>query len=217
MSEPRDLALIDKARTALAEARTIEEAKDLRDKAGALAYYAARKGGAEEAERYANEIRLRAERKIGELSAQMEKAKPGGAIEGKRGGSRPIESATAAPSKVAALEAAGIRKEDASRFERMAAIPEKRFDAEVVKPEATTRTLARIGGEYRKPATKRSNEPVKVARPPVSDRVIEQLVRRFRAQVERLTRREIERWPTGASKAPLVRALNEVANELQEA
>jgi hypothetical protein len=48
-----------------------------------------------------------------------------------------------------ALAAAGIESQDASAFERIAAIPEKRFEAEVAKPEATTRGLARVGAEYR--------------------------------------------------------------------
>jgi len=60
-----------------------------------------------------------AERRLGEITAEMEKAAAG----------RPSRemSATAAPiSKSAALASVGIAKEDASRFERIAAIPAAR-------------------------------------------------------------------------------------------
>ena len=74
----RDLALIDEARKALAEAKTIGETSEIRDQAAAMERYLKRREGAEEAGRYATEIRLRAERKIGEL-LDPTKEKRGGA------------------------------------------------------------------------------------------------------------------------------------------
>jgi hypothetical protein len=55
---------------AIAEAYAIDEVKDIRDKAIALEQYA-RQARNIEAERKAAEIRLRAERKCGELSAAL--------------------------------------------------------------------------------------------------------------------------------------------------
>lgn len=66
-----DLALIDTARRALAEARDLGDVKDVRDRAITIQRYLSRKEGAEEAAGYANEIRLRAERRIGELLAEL--------------------------------------------------------------------------------------------------------------------------------------------------
>lgn len=212
MSEHRDLALIDTARAALAEARTVVEAKDIHDKAAAVAYYAARKQGSEEAERYATEIRLRAERRIGEIAAQLETA------QGKRT-DRTSHSVDAKcePTKAQALEAVGINRDAASKFERIAAIPEKRFEEEVRKPAATTRSLARIGGEYRRPQkAPRRLAPVPVPGPAVSDRILEQRAQMLRTAVERVLRKYVAEWPPGASLSPLVRVLVEISNHVKE-
>lgn len=79
-------------------------------------------------------MRLRAERRLGEITREMEKA------QGKRVDTSPREGEK---SKADALKTAGIETQDAYRYERIAAIPERRFEAEVVKPEAATRGLAR--------------------------------------------------------------------------
>jgi hypothetical protein len=62
----------------LARARTLDDVLTIRDQAAAVAYYAARRSGAEKAERYANEIRLRAERRLREITTEMERHPTGG-------------------------------------------------------------------------------------------------------------------------------------------
>src|SRR5215207_1572682 len=62
---------------ALAEAHSIDEAKDWADKATALAAYA-RQVNDRQLEIMSAEIRLRAKRRIGELSADLEKAQHAG-------------------------------------------------------------------------------------------------------------------------------------------
>lgn len=60
------------ARRALAEARNIDEVKDVRDKAEALRAYAIQRGESHEMQNDIAEIKVRAERRIGELIPQMQ-------------------------------------------------------------------------------------------------------------------------------------------------
>jgi len=63
------LTYFNRARAALAKAIDLDEVKEIRDKAEALRIYARQAGEAAEIERQCAEIRLRAERRIGELLA----------------------------------------------------------------------------------------------------------------------------------------------------
>ena len=125
-TQPRDLMLIDRARQALAEAQSLDEVVDLRDKAAALGAYLKRRDGAEEAAGHALEIRVRAERKTGEM-LRARKKHPGG---------RPnwLQPATSLP---ATLEELGVEKTQALRWQRIASIPEEKFESEIQE-----RTLA---------------------------------------------------------------------------
>lgn len=77
----QELAKIDVAKRALMEARSIPEIKDIRDKAEAIRLYYRKRGSNLEVQNLAAELKLRAERKLGELLREMEKAK-GAAEEG---------------------------------------------------------------------------------------------------------------------------------------
>src|SRR5262245_39848314 len=113
------LVKYETARKALAEARRVDEAKAIRDKAEALAAYA-RQVRDEEMRRWVLEIKYRAERRIGELSRGLDKgAGPG------RG--KTIREATKS-FKADALKTAGISKDQASKCEAIAAIPEQAFN-----------------------------------------------------------------------------------------
>ena len=70
---PRELVLLDKASRALAQASTVDEIKDIRDKAEAARKYAQSAKLGLDIQNYAAEIKLRAERKVGELLLDMEK------------------------------------------------------------------------------------------------------------------------------------------------
>ncbi len=96
---------------AISAAYKVDEVKDIRDKALAVEHYC-RQAGNTEAERQACEIRLRAERKAGQLLAKMTKAK--GRL--KRGKVLP-RSNDATTGTLAAL---GISKSQSSRFQALA-------------------------------------------------------------------------------------------------
>lgn len=115
---PRTLVRYDQARQALAEAHRIDEVKDIADKAVALAAYA-RQAKDADMERWVAEIRLRARRRIGELTADL----PDG-----RG-----KSSTAETFKRDALNAAGITKVEAHRCEQLARVPEEKFESYIAQ------------------------------------------------------------------------------------
>lgn len=71
------LVKLDEAIRALAEASTLQEIKDIRDKAEAIKAYVKAAGYSLEMQNQAAETKLRAERKAGELLKEMEKNKGG--------------------------------------------------------------------------------------------------------------------------------------------
>ncbi|TPN69767.1 hypothetical protein FJ980_32865, partial [Mesorhizobium sp. B1-1-5] len=72
---PSALVRYDAAVRALAEAKSVDEVKDLRDKAEAMRAYA-RQAKNKDLEADAAEIRIRAERRLGELIAEMRDVTP---------------------------------------------------------------------------------------------------------------------------------------------
>lgn len=201
-----ELGPLDRARLILSETCTMEEAVEVRDQAEAVLHYARRRRGAEDAVRLAMEIRLRAERKIGEIAREIEKA------QGRRTDQPSATKARGSETKAATLEAAGIAKEDASRFERIAAIPPDVFDVEVTKPEANTRSLARLGGTYRASAASPRQTKARVT---TSSDVL-RMRDHFTGQIQRIVQRYVLRWPKGWSMVPLADALDEISDAIRE-
>lgn len=78
------LAKIDQGRLALYEARSLADVKRIADIASAMETYSRRQKLGEEAERYARELRLDAERKLGEILRDTPK----------NAGGRPTETGT---------------------------------------------------------------------------------------------------------------------------
>src|SRR3972149_800455 len=77
MTQETQLAHFDAARQALALASSIDEVKLIRDQAEAIRQYIRQQKGSLEMQNQAAEIKIRAERRAGEMLRDMEKA-PGG-------------------------------------------------------------------------------------------------------------------------------------------
>ena len=136
------LVRYDAARAALSAALRVDEVKDIRDKAQAMAAYARQAQDTEMVE-WATEIKVRAERRAGELLRDM-------AATGERaasGGDRNASShrATMAPT----LEALGVSRDESSRWQKLAAVSEDQFEqavaaAKEVAGEVTTAAMLRM-------------------------------------------------------------------------
>jgi N6-adenosine-specific RNA methylase IME4 len=122
-----ELTRYDAARRALAEAHRVDEVKDIRDKAVAMQTYA-RQAQDTSLITQATEIRMRAERRAGELLIEMaerkERAKAGDA-----------DGSTRRPS-VPKLSDLGINKTQSSRWQELAKLDVEVFESKV---EATTK------------------------------------------------------------------------------
>ena len=120
-----ELVRYDAMCRAIAEAHAVDEVKDIRDKALAIEVYA-RQAKNVENERRACEIRLRAERKCGQLLAEMEKAKasPGNQYTGK------LDRSTNA-SGPKTLSDLGITYDQSSKWQQLAKVPDDKFEKEL--------------------------------------------------------------------------------------
>ena len=127
---------------AIAQAHQVDEVKDIRDKAIALEHYA-RLASNLEAERQCREIRLRAERRCGQLLAERQMAK--GAAQpgvGRRGGTTLSNGTTA-------LSDLGVTRDQSSRWQQLAGVPEPAFEAALAGAHPTT---SGIINAHREPA-----------------------------------------------------------------
>src|SRR5262249_49649 len=129
---------------ALAEARDVDEVKDVRDKAAAMQIYA-RQTKDHSLIDHATEIRLRAEIRAGELLNEMsdkgERQKPGDNPQGRNSGSsRPL------PLKVCDM---GVTKSQWSRWQQLAALPreEQERKIELAKKKASSAMTAQGGSK----------------------------------------------------------------------
>ncbi len=102
----------------------VDEIKDIRDKAYAMEAYF-RQAKNPEPERRACEIRLRAERRAGQLLAEMDKSPAG----------RPaIISSAELQIKDPTLEELGITRDQSSKWQQLAKVPQDDFDAALAAP-----------------------------------------------------------------------------------
>lgn len=118
----------EQARTALAEAHRVDEVKDIRDKAEAMAAYA-RQAKDSELIQYATEIKVRAERRCGELLATTEKNRGAQGI-----GKSAVERSDSTPPTLSEM---GLTRDESSRYQQLAAMPAEHFETAVATAKAT--------------------------------------------------------------------------------
>jgi len=138
------LTKYDAARYALSVAVEVDEVKDIRDKAEGLAAYA-RQAKDTELVQWATEIKVRAERRAGQMLAEMPKQA------GARGSGKKVESHDATPLRT--LADIGITKSDSSRWQKLAAVSDQQFEhavaaAKEVAGEVTTAAMLRAAKAY---------------------------------------------------------------------
>lgn len=130
------LIRFDAARVALAEARSVDEVKDVRDRAEALRLYMKQAGHGLEMQNDVAEIKLRAERRAGELLGEMEKRDGGDATRAR------LQGATELPPTLADL---GIERTQSHRWQAEAAVPEERFERYLADTRAGGDELTSVG------------------------------------------------------------------------
>lgn len=134
------LAKYDTMVHAITAAHEVDEVKSIRDQAVALEHYA-RQAKNVDAERKAREIRLRAERRVGQITKAMAKSKGGRPKKKPRGAVPPVsKTRCAAPSvsKKDQLKAAGVTVDQAKQWEKLAAVPDEVFDEALISAEMPT-------------------------------------------------------------------------------
>lgn len=153
MNVRQQLTRYDAARFALAEARRVDEVKDIRDKAVAMQEYARQ---AKDAELLADatEIRFRAEQRAGDMLAAMTKAK------GTRGAGRPTlgSSRSLPPKQETTLNTLGITKTQSSKWQKLAALPADKFEIRVEHAKARVAGMTTSAPSYSKAQYTGENE-----------------------------------------------------------
>ncbi|MBK8799429.1 MAG: hypothetical protein IPM07_25410 [Anaerolineales bacterium] len=120
------LVRYEAARTALAEAHKIDEVKDIRDKAEAMAAYA-RQAKDLELIQWATEIKVRAERRAGQMLADELPADKGRSNVAKS----LISPGSYDTTPGAKLSDFGVTKDQSSAWQKLAAMPEEHFETAV--------------------------------------------------------------------------------------
>ena len=127
-----ELVRYDAMCRAIDAAYQVDEVKDIRDKARAWEVYSQQARNVE-AERRACKIRLRAERKAGQLLRDMGKAKPPGDNQYMRNLDRCHEGTEAKT-----LNDLGISKRQSANWQKLANIPDDEFEVRLVEAKKPT-------------------------------------------------------------------------------
>lgn len=145
MNHPRDLVLLSKAEKAIAEAKTLDEVKDIVDRAAAVKAYAKKAQLGQKIVVEAAAIKLRAERRLGEMmqSINLANSAPGNQYTG------PLATHTLGVSPPIFLRDLGITKSDSARSQKIAKLPRETFERYIAENvdanrEPTTAALLRL-------------------------------------------------------------------------
>jgi hypothetical protein len=121
------LVRYETARQALAEAHRVDEVKDIRDKAQALAAYA-RQAKDTDLIAWATEIKVRAERRAGEMLR----------VTAERGERRGAGNPQLSQASTIGLDDLNITRDQSSRWQKLAAMPDEHFETAVATAKAQT-------------------------------------------------------------------------------
>jgi DNA modification methylase len=158
------LAKLEKAAALLAECNTIESVTQIRDTASAAAHYCKAQRLSADAYNRAAEIKLRAERKAGELLAAAELAK-GHRFTG--------ASQSEAPAEIT-LDSLGVSHKESHKWQAIAAVPAEQFENHVAEckeqqKEIRTGEFVKIGQQIKRAAKCKLSEVNDVANEPNSE------------------------------------------------
>lgn len=135
----QQLAKWEKARQAIAEAKSIDEIKKIRDKAEAFRLYAKQQKESLVVQNDVAEIKLRCERRIGEMLDEMPK----------QHGARPADKTTGlqdeTPLLPKTLSDIGITKSDSSRWQTISSLPEDKFEKYIAQVKKSNEELTTVG------------------------------------------------------------------------
>lgn len=142
------LVRYEQARTALAECHRVDEVKDIRDKAEAMAAYA-RQAKDQDLILWATEIKVRAERKAGEMLADAAERGERVTYRDARWGASESQAATRTT-----LADIGVTKDQSARWQQLASMSEDHFEAAVATAkdtagQVTTAFMLREAGKAR--------------------------------------------------------------------
>lgn len=142
--------------SAIAECHSVDEVKEIHDKALAIDLYA-RQSKNTDAERKAADIRLRAERRCGDLLRELERATPAERANNANATmGRSSDGATNVSEYAATLERVGLSRQTAHRWQELAAVPAETFERH-------------LGGLGRKPSTAAILEAEKPSEPAIDN------------------------------------------------
>lgn len=141
-----ELVKYNAAKRALAEAKAIDEVKQLHDVSAAMKAYAVQAND-KQLEIDASEIRIRAERRLGEMIREQKESV--GLQAGARGIGKPKSGVPEEYPTIPTLADAGISKKLSSRSQAIASIPEDDFEATLYEHReeqqaVTARTMERL-------------------------------------------------------------------------
>jgi N6-adenosine-specific RNA methylase IME4 len=168
-AEAARLLHLDHARQALVAATRVSEVKQIRDKAAALQQYARQQQYSLEIQNDAAELKLRAERRAGELLREMDKAKaaPGNQYTGTVDRSHDATG----PQTLADM---GITKTQSSRWQLEASLPADAFESYLAVTrtrgdELTTAEVRRLAREHQATAAMQARQTQVLERLPTGD------------------------------------------------
>ena len=134
------LARYDEMCRAIEACHAMDEVKDIRDRAMAFQHYAQQAQDLE-SERKCIAIRLRAERRAGQLLKEMEKASAGRPPKNRSSGTTDLEVGspdTTPPPRT--LKDMGISKDQSSKWQKLADVPEEKFEEALADTSAPPST-----------------------------------------------------------------------------